>query len=343
MKFKKAVALGLATMMIAGMATGCGDKEVQKPVEQQPVVEQPVEQEPVVQEPVVEARTAASANERLGMIIKDAIGESEMSIETTNENGVLDMIGLTEDMVDEYAVAYHPMTENYETVVVVKAKAIVDETATEVVEGEEAVVEEAVVEGETTEVTEEAVPQTEATAETTDAVAETTAAVTADTEAEAPAEEAVVEGEAVETTGEAEVTEEAVVETNEDEIIAAIKAFHASRCEAAKDTDAAAMVDGAVIFEENGYIGIVISADVANVHATLVNGLAAIEDIKIVPVVEEEVAVEGEATTEATEGETAENAEGTEEVENTEADNTDVNEAETSEEPTETTEETKAE
>lgn len=336
MKFKKAVALGLATMMIAGMATGCGEKEVQKPVEQQPVVEQPVEQEPVVQEPVVEARTAASANERLGMIIKDAIGESEMSIETTNENGVLDMIGLTEDMVDEYAVAYHPMTENYETVVVVKAKAIVDETATEVVE-------EAVVEGETTEVTEEAVPQTEATAETTDAVAETTAAVTADTEAEAPAEEAVAEGEAVETTGEAEVTEEAVVETNADEIIAAIKAFHASRYEAAKDTDAAAMVDGAVIFEENGYIGIVISADVANVHATLVDGLAAIEDIKIVPVVEEEVAVEGEATTEATEGETAENAEGTEEVENTEADNTDVNEAETSEEPTETTEETKAE
>ena len=340
MKFKKAVALGLATMMIAGVATGCGEKEVQKPVEQQPVVEQPVEQEPVVQEPVVEARTAATENERLGMIIADAIGEdSGMTIETTNENGALEMLGLSEDMVSEYAVAYHPMEENYETVVVVKAKAIVDETVAEAVEGE------AVVEGETTEVVEEAVPQTEATEETTDAVAETEAAVTADTETEEVAEAVEETTEAVEGTVE-EVTEAVEVETNAEDIIAAIKAFHASRYEAAKDTEFATLIDNAVIFDEAGYIGIIISEDVANVHAALVDGIAAIEDIKIVPVVEEEVTepVEGEATEgEAVEGETAETEEGTEEVENTEADNTDVNEAETSEETTETTEETEAE
>lgn len=68
--------------------------------------------------------TVGSANERLKYIINNAIQDEELieafPVETTNENLVLDFLGLSEDRVDEYAVTWSRMNVHAYMVAVMK-------------------------------------------------------------------------------------------------------------------------------------------------------------------------------------------------------------------------------
>lgn len=66
---------------------------------------------------------AASVNDRLGMVI-DSVRDNEskdaFKVQTTNENGVLDLVGLSADDLEEFAITYSPFNVHAYIIGVVK-------------------------------------------------------------------------------------------------------------------------------------------------------------------------------------------------------------------------------
>lgn len=136
---KKVLGISLTLLVAMGIATGCTGNKEEAPKETTGVVETVPENventEEAVPEEVAEdgtvdtmekmnpATLVSSVNERLAVIIDAARDEEckQYPVEINNMNGALEMLGLSEDMVTEYAVAYAPMEAECHTVAVVKA------------------------------------------------------------------------------------------------------------------------------------------------------------------------------------------------------------------------------
>lgn len=131
---KKTLCLLLTLAMILGLLAACGDTKDPEPNpapdDSSTVVDgtetpddstEPVTDNTEVEEP--DTTKAASLNDRLAYIIDDSrdIAYTEsFPVETTNENGVLTLMELTEEDVTEYAVTYSPMNVHAYIIAILK-------------------------------------------------------------------------------------------------------------------------------------------------------------------------------------------------------------------------------
>lgn len=209
---KKILCIALALTMTVGVMAGCSsnkDPLPDNPPESSSTVDENVPETPTtpdVSEPEVippsdEAPevTAATPNERLGIIIdrvRDDESKEAFTVQTTNENGVLDLLGLTEDDVAEYAITYSPMNVHAYMIAVIK-----------------------------------------------------------------PAD------------------------GHDDAVTAALKSYHQSMVKSFEQylPDQLKIAEDAVVFADEGYLGLVMCENSTDVEKNLVTGLKGVEDIKIVP------------------------------------------------------------
>lgn len=255
---KKILCIALALVMTAGVMAGCSsdkDPAPNNPPENSSSIdeninstpENPDTSEPEVTEPVdsdLPEVTAGSANERLAIIIdrvRDEESKEAFQTQTNNDNGVLDLLGLTDEDITEYAVTYSPMNVHAYMIGVFK-----------------------------------------------------------------PAE------------------------ARDDAVIGALKSYHQSMIKSFEQylPDQLKIAEDAVIFTEDGYIGIVMCENSEDVKDNLTTGLSGIEEIKIV--VDEDNTTDGEPT-----GDTNTNT-----VNNVTDNNSEV--VESTDEPTGATDETKS-
>lgn len=146
---KRFLCIALTLTMVLGALAGCGntnnDPQPNTPPDSSAIVDDvntpedtstPDESsEPEVIPPSDEAPeiVATSVNDRVRIIIdrvRDIESKEAFPVEINNDNGVLDLLGLTEEDVAEYAITYSPMNVHAYMIAVIKPAEAKDDVVT---------------------------------------------------------------------------------------------------------------------------------------------------------------------------------------------------------------------